>query len=146
KAIARTTATTGARRQRPASSTGPALWSCPSCGGEVTHRKRMRCDACIDSDPGQSTEIRGNRGAAIAARKRALQEWDEANLGATFDPDFFSREILPKLATVKLADIMEAAGVSKSYASTIRAGRYTPHVSTWAALGELGAGGPTRPI
>jgi len=33
---------------------------------------------------------------------------------------------------------MEAAGVSKAYASTIRSGKFTPHVSTWAALGDLG--------
>ena len=145
KAIARTTATSGTRRQRPANPPAQALWSCPSCGDAVTHRKRIRCDACIATDPGQSTEIRGNRGAAIAARKRALREWEEANPGAAFDPDYFSRDILPKLASVKLADIVEAAGISKSYASTIRAGRYTPHVSTWAALGELVSGGPTGP-
>ena len=34
----------------------------------------------------------------------------------------------------ELSQIMEAAGVSKSYASNIRAGRYTPHVSTWMPL------------
>jgi len=54
-----------------------------------------------------------------------------------YDPDYFRREILPKLAKVKLAEIMAAAGISKGYASQVRAGKYTPHVSTWAALGQL---------
>ena len=82
--------------------------------------------------------MRGRRGAAIAARKRALAEWDQANPGVDYDPDLFRREILPRLAGVKLAEIMEAAGVSKAYASTIRSGKFTPHVSTWGALGSLG--------
>jgi hypothetical protein len=38
---------------------------------------------------------------------------------------------------VKLAEIAEAAGCSKAYASDIRRGKWTPHVSTWGALGEL---------
>jgi hypothetical protein len=54
-----------------------------------------------------------------------------------YDPDYFAREILSRLATVRLADIMKAAGVSKSYASTVRAGKYTPHVATWGALANL---------
>jgi CRISPR-associated endonuclease Cas1 len=138
KAGATGAATSTAARQRPTSAPSPKLWSCPDCGGQVTHRNRVRCDPCIAADPQQTPEVRGRRAAAIAARKRGLREWDEANPGQAFDPDYFGREILPKLATVKLADIMEAAGVSKSYASTIRSGRFTPHVSTWGVLAELG--------
>ena len=35
----------------------------------------VRCDACISADPGQTPEVRGRRGAAIASRKRTLREW-----------------------------------------------------------------------
>jgi hypothetical protein len=38
---------------------------------------------------------------------------------------------------VKLADIMEATGYSKGHSSTIRAGTWTPHFSTWPALADL---------
>ena len=38
---------------------------------------------------------------------------------------------------MKLADIMEATGYSKGHCSTIRAGTWTPHVSTWPALARL---------
>jgi hypothetical protein len=49
----------------------------------------------------------------------------------------FRREILPRLALVKLAEIAEAASCSKAYAADIRRGKWTPHVSTWAALAGL---------
>jgi hypothetical protein len=54
------------------------------------------------------------------------------------DPEWFRRDILPGLATVKLSEIVEAAGGSKAYASDIRRGKWTPHVSTWPALSTLG--------
>jgi hypothetical protein len=34
-------------------------------------------------------------------------------------------------------DIAEAAACSKASASDIRRGKWSPHVSTWKALGEL---------
>ena len=54
-----------------------------------------------------------------------------------YDPELFRREILPRLATVKLMDIAETAGCCKASASDIRRGKWTPHVSSWAALAEL---------
>jgi predicted transcriptional regulator len=63
-----------------------------------------------------------------------LAEWDKANPGAVYDPELFRRDILPSLAIVKLSEIAEAAGCSKAYASDIRRGKWTPHVSTWRAL------------
>lgn len=44
---------------------------------------------------------------------RRWPEWEQVNPGLGYDPDLFRREILPGLAAVKLAEIMEAAGVSK---------------------------------
>jgi CRISPR-associated endonuclease Cas1 len=125
--------------QRPAAQPAALpLWTCPDCGGAVTNPRHVRCEACIDADPASTPEIRGRRGAAIAARKRALTEWDKVNPDAVYDPELFRREILPKLAGVKLSEIAEAAGCSKAYASDIRRGKWTPHVSTWGALTQLG--------
>ena len=76
-------------------------------------------------------------GTAIAARKRALSEWDKANPGAVYDPELFRREILPKLAGVKLSEIVKATGLSKSYASQVRAGKFTPRRIDMACLAEL---------
>ena len=54
-----------------------------------------------------------------------------------YDPELFRREILPRLAGVKLSEIAEAAGCCKASASDIRRGKWTPHVSTWRALAKL---------
>jgi CRISPR-associated endonuclease Cas1 len=131
--------------QRARKGSEPTLWSCPDCGGPVTDARHIRCDACIAADPRQTPEVRSRRGKAIAARKRALREWDVANPGVDYDPDYFRREILPGLQGVRLADIMAAAGISKGYASNVRAGKYTPHVSTWSALSDLCSRSPTYP-
>jgi hypothetical protein len=103
----------------------------------VTNHRHVRCERCIDADPAQSPQVRGRRGAAIAARKRALAEWDQANPDTIHDPEMFRRDILRGLATVKLSEITATTGLSKSSASQVRAGKWTPHVSTWPALAEL---------
>ena len=124
--------------QRPAAqSAALPLWTCPDCGGAVTNPRHVRCEACIDADPASTPEIRGRRGAAIAARRRALTEWDKVNPDRVYDPEMFRREILPRLGTVPLVQIMEAAGCCKASASDYRRGKRTPHVSTWGALAEL---------
>ncbi|MGA2530721.1 MAG: CRISPR-associated endonuclease Cas1 [Acidimicrobiales bacterium] len=137
RASAQAAATSSTALQKPTNTTALPLWTCPDCGGAVTNPRHVRCDACIAVDPAQAPEIRGRRGAAIAARKRALSDWDEANPDVSYDPELFRREILPRLANVKLMDIAEAAGCSKASASDIRRGKWAPHVSTWTALGSL---------
>lgn len=138
KLSARTAATSTVMLQKPAGAVPQTLWSCPACGGAVANPRHVRCDACIDADSRQAPEVRGRRGAAIAARKRALTEWEQANPDVAYDPGLFSREIRPRLADVRLSEIVEATGCSKSSASDIRRGKRTPHVSTWPALAELG--------
>lgn len=112
------------------------LWTCPQCGGPVSSGKHVRCQACIDADPRQTTAVRGRRGNAIAARKRAQRAWEEGGGNGDFDPNAWDR-IAVGLKTVKLSDIMRVTGVSKSFASTVRSGKYRPHPSHWAALGVL---------
>ncbi|MGH9291814.1 MAG: CRISPR-associated endonuclease Cas1 [Acidimicrobiales bacterium] len=126
------------RRQRPSSEpVALPLWSCPDCAGPVTNPRHVRCETCIEADPTQSPEVRGRRGAAIAARKQALREWSDAHPGVAYDPEMFRLDIWPRLAGVKLSEIVEAIGCSKASASDIRRGKRTPHVSTWATLGEI---------
>jgi hypothetical protein len=103
----------------------------------VANPRHVRCETCIAADPAQAPEIRGRRGAAITARKRALSEWNKANPGVVYDPELFRHEIWPRLAGVKLSQIVEAIGCSKASASDIRRGKRTPHVSMWPALARL---------
>jgi hypothetical protein len=134
-ATSRRRVTADRTRQKPAAG-AQERW-CLDCGGRVHNARHIRCTDCIDADPGQTSEIRGRRAQAIASRKQALVEWDRANPGVAYDPELFRREILPGLRAVKLSAIVEAAGISKGYASQVRAGKYTPHVSTWQALAAL---------
>ena len=137
KASARAAATSSPTLQKPMSTNALPLWTCPDCGGAVTNPRHVRCEACIDADPASTPEVKRRRGAAIAARKRALAEWDKANPGAVYDPELFRQEILPRLQTVKLSEIAAAAGCCKASASDIRRGKWAPHVSTWSALAAL---------
>ncbi|MGD0945726.1 MAG: hypothetical protein ABR972_15880, partial [Acidimicrobiales bacterium] len=61
---------------------------------------------------------------------RPLAEWEQANPGTVHDPEWFRRDVLPRLERVKLSDIVEAAGLLEGVASNIRRGKWTPHVST----------------
>jgi hypothetical protein len=70
---------------------------------------------------------------------RSLADWEQANPGTVHDPERFRRDILPRLASVKLSEIAKAAGCSKASASDIRREKWTPHVSTWGALSQLAA-------
>lgn len=134
KAAVSSAATSTTPRQRPNRVSKETVWSCPDCGGPVRNPRHVRCESCITADPRQTPALRKSRGQAIAARKRAQQEWEEANPGVLYDPDYFRRRVLPGLKGVNLADIMEAAEISKGYASQVRAGKFTPHVSTWTKL------------
>lgn len=66
-----------------------------------------------------------------------MREQADTGLPEHCDRDWCRREVLPRLAVVKLAEITTAAGCSKGYASTIRKGTYVPHVATCPALAKL---------
>jgi CRISPR-associated endonuclease Cas1 len=140
KAVSASAQSSRRMKQKTAEAESTPTWSCPDCGAPVTNLRHVRCEACINADPRHTPEVRRHRGAAIAARKRALRDWEAANPDSNYDPEMFRREILPGLAEVRLADIMEAAGISKSYASQVRSGECTPHVSTWESLKDLAFG------
>jgi CRISPR-associated endonuclease Cas1 len=122
-------------KQRPAQPAALPLYSCPDCGGPVVDPRHVLCEPC-QTGAGHTAAVRQTRGRAIAARKRTLKERVEA-FGTDVDPAVYRERIWPKLAGMKLTEIMQATGYSKGYCSTIRSGRWTPHVSTWSALAGL---------
>ncbi len=97
------------------------------------------------ADPRQGTQIRDRRSAAIAARKRALSEWDKANPGTAYDPELFRREILPWLGTAPLSEIMEAAacfGVEGAW----RVGWHQPLQTPLSTNGASSHSPPDQPL
>jgi hypothetical protein len=71
------------------------------------------------------------------------QEWREASsslptsadaTGRTVD---FERDILPRIATLSLAVLMEATGLSRRYCWLIKTGQKMPHSRHWHKLMNL---------
>ena len=71
---------------------------------------------------------------AISVRKWALSKWDRVNAGVTYDPELFRREILPRLAGVKLSEIVEAIGCSKAWLPRSGGESGRPRVDVTGAL------------
>ncbi len=124
------------RRSRP--SPAAQLYACPGCGAPVSNPRHVRCPSCRADDPAHSEHVRSVRGRAIAASKRAQKAWEHGGGDGAFDPATWP-EIHAGLASVKLAEIVAATGLSKGSASRIRAGHSRPHPSHWAALAKLTA-------
>lgn len=122
-------------KQKPPGSAPSPLWACPSCGVKVDNPRHVLCPHC-QAGTGHTPAVRQTRGRAIAARKRAQKERIDT-FGADIDPDLYRREILPRLGIVKLSEIMRATAYSKGHCSTIRSGKFVPHVSTWPDLARL---------
>jgi hypothetical protein len=134
KASAEAAATSSTPRQKSTIANALPLWTCPDCGGAVTNPRHVRCGACIAAYPAQAPEINARRGAAIAARKRALSEWDK---GAVFDPELFGREIP---AEVRRREALRDRGdgwVLERVRYRHQRGNWTTHVSTWRVRVEL---------
>jgi len=87
--------------------------------------------------------------AGFKRSQRTTQHWQELSAwrsedagegeeggreaGGTTDHEF-SRDILPKLAAVRLVDLMQATGLSRRYCWLIKTGQKVPHPRHWSAL------------
>jgi hypothetical protein len=69
----------------------------------------------------------------MARRHRERPNWTTA--GA--EEGVFEREILPGLQSIPLAELQRATGLSHTYVSAIRAGKYVPHPQHWPAFRRL---------
>lgn len=125
--------------------------TCQGCGVILPRSRMTNCPECFTALPGQDEVSRRRRGAGIAATRAELESWRRSEQESTGIPavgpgrpidrvasERFRSELLPRLAGVKLVDIMAAIGCAKSTASAIRSGKQTPHVRHWSALAQLG--------
>jgi len=126
-----------APRQKPGGGGRRSLATCTTCGGPLSRDRHRRCPTCWEHQPGQDQRTRRRRGAAIAETRAELERWKTEHPGAQADPDMFRTEILPRLARVKLAEIMDVCGVAKSTASMIRSGKHVPALRHWDQLANL---------
>jgi CRISPR-associated protein Cas1 len=111
--------------------------TCIDCGGPVARPRDLRCERCLDQAPGQARETRRRRGRAIAAARAELEAWKREHPDANTPRELYLETILPRLAGIKLRDIMAATGLTKSTASMIRSGRHVPAQRHWPALAGI---------
>ena len=133
----------------------PATRSCASCGVAIPLAKARLCDPCRAAknttrlaenrssalavlarmraehqDPAHGGEAGQRRAAKNATHQRANHEW----AGEPTGPATFTREILPGLQHLTVADIAASTGLSPQYCRLIRQGERVPHPRRWAAF------------
>jgi hypothetical protein len=86
-------------------------------------------------DPAHGGRAAQVRGAKNAEHQRAVHTWT----GERPDSAIFTREILPGLRGLPIAQLVAATGLSDHYCSLIRLGKKVPHPRHWAALRSTAA-------
>lgn len=88
-------------------------------------------------NPSHGGEAGKKRGRANAKRIAEQLAGEAVHGDGAKERAKFKKEILPRLAKVSLSQIMRATGLSGSYASDIRRGRFVPHPMHFQALKDL---------
>jgi CRISPR-associated endonuclease Cas1 len=135
---------------------------CKRCGGPLPHRDRTYCDECLPQvqhdhyqalaaiahtrareqreqgiDPSHGGTAAARRSASQAQRHVQLRDWQAANGDQPADPEWFRREVLPRLNDVSLTVLARATGLTPGYLSQVRRGLKTPHPRHWPNLANL---------
>lgn len=100
----------------------------------------------------QREQLDDGRSAGDRKRSRTMQkrwarnrEWDRSAQESLSEDLDFEEEIFPGLQDVKILEIAEATGLSMSYSSAIRSGKYVPHRRHWGGLANLGGAARSPP-
>ena len=120
-------------KQRVKGEVKAPLRNCSTCGGQLLRGQHVNCPTCWSSSSGQDFYTRKKRGEGISRSREEERRWREEH-PLRGDPEVYRREIVPGLEGVTLSQIMDACGVAKSTASTIRSGRRVPMERHWETL------------
>jgi len=71
------------------------------------------------------------------AHNLARWGWAASSQPAWLTNEFYETQIQPLLSNIPRSTISDALGVSKTYASEIRAGKSLPHPRHWQKLAKL---------
>jgi hypothetical protein len=126
------------------------LRTCPGCGTPLK-RRTARCAACESKEAtkrlvevaaqgrllAHNPDAQARRAEARRRDLRAVREWKESEQPAWLTEQFYSAEIQPRLQSITLSTLSSALGVSRTYASNVRAGRRRPHPRHWIGLAKL---------
>ena len=144
------------RKRRLTKASTPVLPNaCRDCGTHLPDRRKRYCDDCRAQrwkrhtehgrdeaasvlarmraehrDPAHGGRAAEIRGAKNAAHQAAVRTWT----GERPDAQVFTREILPRLRSIPVADLVTATGLSEHYCSLIRLGKKISHPRHWDAF------------
>ncbi len=132
--------------------------ACTTCGAPVAAQRRTCSGACEAEARAAGLDAFVTAGSAgIAERRaagwqaemseagrervgrsasdlvRAAREWQRTHAWPE-DPDYFSREVQPRLAGVPVRALVEATGLSEAYCRRVQRGKVVPHPMWWEAL------------
>jgi hypothetical protein len=82
-------------------------------------------------------EAEARRGETQRRQAAARLNWRPSDQPAWLAEETYREKIQPRLAEITVPIISSALGVSKAYATDIRAGRRCPHPRHWLALAQL---------
>ena len=127
---------------------------CGSCGVQVPagHRYCRACAVDVATEHIKAVGKAGRAAGQIAARSKLTQirrsntqrrhalaksAWSPASMPKWLTEAAYREQIQPRLRTVPLSAIASALGVSRPYASDIRAGKRSPHPRHWHRLWQV---------
>jgi hypothetical protein len=109
---------------------------CKRCSGELPHRGRVYCDACLPhyqrdlyhafaktgratvaqrraqgTDPSHGGAAAERRGASMFRHREELRQWTATHPERIADPELFATEILPLIQDLPLAELVRATGL-----------------------------------
>ena len=94
-------------------------------------------------DPRYQAISVAQRGRTVDKVRRANQRWERSG-ARTMSREQYVRDVVPRLAAVKLSDLMRATGLTNASCSLIRRGLAIPHPRHWAALAGVVTKGVDR--
>jgi CRISPR-associated endonuclease Cas1 len=123
---------------------------CRTCG-EPLKRGQLHCKSCAVpaakerfGDVARLGRIASHTNDAEISRTKtrlrhaaAIKAWDPTALPDWLTEQAYREKIQPRLAKLTVPAIAAAIGVSKPYATEIRAGRRVPHPRHWVPLAQL---------
>ena len=109
---------------------------CVRCGKEVSREKLMEL-AKVGRIAVLGRDAQSKRSESQRRHEAAKREWRKLSGANWPDQQTYDNKIQPGLASVRVATIASALGVSESYAADIRAGRRHPHPRHWPKLAKL---------
>ena len=91
----------------------------------------------IHLDPDEHISPPGGHTRTRRRHAPALKAWKPSDKPAWLDEKTYTEKTQPRLAEFPVSAISSALGVSRPYASDIRAGKRRPHPRHWEVLAQL---------